>query len=267
MLSSFTTFKIFTMRILLSLLPSHHLRLQRHLLPNKWRTSRTYRSTCCCRIHPNLFAGYDPKPIITTTMADSTSEQQDRPSKRLRGSGNVASVGQTAHNVELDGYGKHVAPAIASIPIPIKTTHAYGEIKRSLWYNVSFCDVGTCGYALPYQLLQFWLGIDEQENNTLKQFNLLSIAAYGITWHEFSLSIYNQATTRKWLLTQGSTTFETIDFETSQNLMILTDMNQTHTPAVIWPDEFMAPRSQKCNQWPSIWRQLLQDRGVGNRPY
>jgi hypothetical protein len=134
-----------------------------------------------------------------------------------------------------------MAPMISNIPIPTKTTHAYGEIKRSLWYNVSFCDVGTCGYALPYHLLQFWIGIDEQENNTLKQFNILSNAAYGITWHEFTLSIYNQATTRKRLLTQGSTTYETIDFETSQNLMILTDMNQTHTPAVVWPTEFMPP--------------------------
>ncbi|PNF30091.1 hypothetical protein B7P43_G03138 [Cryptotermes secundus] len=75
----------------------------------------------------------------------------------------------------------------------------------------------------------------------MKTFNILSNAAYGITWHEFNLSIYNQATTRKRLLTQGSTTYETIDFETSQNLMILTDINNSHTPSILWPDDFMPP--------------------------
>jgi hypothetical protein len=180
-------------------------------------------------------------------MADSTSEQQDRPQKRLRGPG-VAAVGQTTHQVEQDGYGKHMMSTTSTIPIPIKTTHVHGEIKRSLWYNISFCDVGTCGYVLPYHLLQFWLGIDPQENNTLNTFNILSQGAYGVTWHGFNLSIYNQATTRKRLLTQGSTTYETIDFETSQNLMVLTDVNATHKPSILWPDEYMPPGHKNTYQ-------------------
>jgi hypothetical protein len=96
--------------------------------------------------------------------------------------------------------------------------------------------------------MQFWVGIDQQENNTLKTFNILSNAAYGITWHSFDLSIYNQATIRKHLLTQGSTTYETIDFETSQNLMILTDVNLTHKPSLLWPDEFLLPGHRNTSQ-------------------
>jgi hypothetical protein len=97
----------------------------------------------------------------------------------------MAAVGQTTHQVEQDGYGKHMSPTTSTVPIPIKTTHVHGEIKRSLWYNISFCDVGTCGYVLPYHLLQFWVGLDPQENNTINTFNILSQAAYGVTWHHF----------------------------------------------------------------------------------
>jgi hypothetical protein len=130
--------------------------------------------------------------------------------------------------VEQDGYGKHITPTTSTIPI--QTTSVHGQIKRSFWINLSFCDSGPCGFVIPYHLLQFWTGMNPNENNTLRIFNTLVNAAYGITWHNFDLSIYNQATTRKRLLTQGSTTYETIDFETSQNLMIFTDVNNTHAP-------------------------------------
>jgi hypothetical protein len=153
----------------------------------------------------------------------------------------MASIGQTTHNVEQDGYGKHMHDTISTIPIPIQTTHVHGEIKRSAWLNLSFCDSTCTGYAIPYHLPQFWLGLSETENNTLQIFNTILQTAYGITWHNFNLSIYNQATTRKRLLTQGSTTYETIDFETSQNLMILTDVNNSHNPNVIWPSEYQPP--------------------------
>jgi hypothetical protein len=124
---------------------------------------------------------------------------------------------------------------------PHQTTHVHGELKRSVWLNLSFCESGNCGYLLPYQLLQIWTGLSELENNTLRIFNAIAETAYGVTWHNFSLALYNQATTRKRLLTQGSTTYETIDFETSQNLMILTDVNNSHTPSIIWPNEFQPP--------------------------
>jgi hypothetical protein len=165
-------------------------------------------------------------------MADSSTDQSDQPRKKQKTSSNAATTGQTTHLVEQDGYGKHMHSTSSTVPIPIKTTHVHGTIKRSFWINLEFCDSGLCGYIIPYHLLLFWLSINKEENNTMKTFNTIMPAAYGITWHKFELSLYNQATTRKRLLTQGSTTYETIDFETSQNLMIQTDINNSHTPIV-----------------------------------
>jgi hypothetical protein len=175
-------------------------------------------------------------------MADSTTEQHDQPKNRYKSS-STAIVGQTTHNVEQDGYGTHMQPT-STIPIPIKTTHVHGEIKRSIWLNISFCDAGNCGYHLPYQLLQFWTGLSDKENNTILTFNTLAAAAYGITWHDFSLSLYNQAT-RKRLLTQGSTTYETIDLETSQNLMILT--STTRIPQASHGHQNINPQATKLH--------------------
>jgi hypothetical protein len=180
-------------------------------------------------------------------MADSTSEHHDQPRKRFKTSSSPI-VGQSTHNVEQDGYGKHMHPTTSTIPVPIQTTHVHGEIRRSVWLNLNFCDSGNCGYVIPYHLLQFWTGVNPNENNTMLTFNTLASAAYGVTWHDFSLHIYNQATTRKRLLTQGSTTYETIDFETSKNLMILTDVNNTHQPSIVWPNEFQPPGHKNTSQ-------------------
>lgn len=151
------------------------------------------------------------------------------------------SIGQTTHSVEQDGYGKHIHPTVRTILIPYTTAFVHGELVWSLWVDIDFSDMDKKPYVIPYWLLQFWIGDDPTENSSLINFNKLNNAAYGITWHSFSLSIYNQATTRKRLLTQSSTTYETIDFETSQNLLLLTDTNQTHKPSVTWPSEFYPP--------------------------
>jgi hypothetical protein len=90
-------------------------------------------------------------------------------------------------------------------------------------------------------MMYFWLGLDIHGNNTKQIYNNISQISYGVTWHSFDLTLYNQATTRKRLLTQGSTTTETIDFETSQNLMILTDVNKTHKNDITYPSDFVPP--------------------------
>jgi hypothetical protein len=89
--------------------------------------------------------------------------------------------------------------------------------------------------------MYFWLGLQINNNNTKQIYNTISTCSYGVTWHSFDLTIYNQATTRKRLLTQRSTTTETIDFETSQNLMILTDVNQTHKNDITYPHDYVPP--------------------------
>jgi hypothetical protein len=106
---------------------------------------------------------------------------------------------------------------------------------------VDFSNTNTFPYVIPYQMLLLWLGSDPDKNSSVKHFNGLSNISYGITWASFTLSIYNQATTRKRLLTQEATTYETIDFETFQNLLILTDTNRSHLPSPIYPSEFNPP--------------------------
>jgi hypothetical protein len=53
-------------------------------------------------------------------MADSTSEQQDRPHKKFKASA-PAIIGQTTHNVEQDGYGKHMHPTTSNNTRPRRT--------------------------------------------------------------------------------------------------------------------------------------------------
>jgi hypothetical protein len=93
-------------------------------------------------------------------------------------------------------------------------------------------------YVFPYQLLQFWIRAADENNHSIKNYNTLNNAAYGTIWHSFELEITNQATTRKRLLVQGSTTYETIDSETSQNLLLLTDTTTSNSPKIIWPSEY-----------------------------
>jgi hypothetical protein len=83
--------------------------------------------------------------------------------------------------------------------------------------------------------------MDKNFNNSVRNFNKLNDVCYGITWHNFELDIFNQATTRKRLLVQGGTTYETIDFEGSQNLLFLSNTNRTHQPTMIWPDQYNPP--------------------------
>jgi hypothetical protein len=160
-------------------------------------------------------------------MAEAGSTQ---PKRRRQTDTNMPSTGQSTHSVEQDGYGKHIHPTITTTTIPYTTSFVHGEIVRSLWVDIDFSDVDKRPYVIPYQLLQFWIGVDPLENNSMTNFNKLNNAAYNITWHSFHLSIYNWATTRKRLLTQGPTTYET-----SQNLFLLTDTVRTHRPVITWP--------------------------------
>jgi hypothetical protein len=43
------------------------------------------------------------------------------------------------------------------------------------------------------------------------------------------------------LLVQGGTTYETIDFESSQNLLFLSNTKRTHQQTMRWPDEYFPP--------------------------
>jgi hypothetical protein len=161
-------------------------------------------------------------------------------SKRARQASNNITHGQTTMNIQ-DGYGKNIHSTISKIQHHMTTSFVHGTLERSVWITVDFSNNMTSPYLLPYQLMHFWMGMDKNFNNSIRNFNKLNDCCYGITWHSFELEIYNQATTRKRLLIQGGTTYETIDFESSQNLLFLTNTNKTHKPTMTWPNEYNPP--------------------------
>jgi hypothetical protein len=168
----------------------------------------------------------------------------DEPSsKRIRQASNPISHGQTTMNIQ-DGYGKHIQQTISKIPHHMTTSFVHGTIERSVWITIDFSNNMTSPFLVPYQLMHFWMGMDKNFNNSIRNFNKLNNCCYGVSWHNFQLEIFNQATTRKRLLVQGGTTYETIDFESSQNLLILTNTNKTHQPTMIWPNEYNPPGHQ-----------------------
>jgi hypothetical protein len=68
--------------------------------------------------------------------------------------------------------------------------------------------------------MYFWTGNNPQYNNAFMNYSTIQPQAIGKIYHGFTLRLTSQSTTRKRLLTQGSTTTITHDFETSQNLEI-----------------------------------------------
>jgi hypothetical protein len=178
------------------------------------------------------------RTMTSTTPSERTKRQQPMPPE------STILMPQSTHNVEQDGYGKRMHPTISTSPFTYSPHHFSGTIQRSLWVDIDFSDNNNKPFLIPYQLLHFWLGTSPSNNNTMKVFNTINTIAYGITWHSFNLSIYNQATTRKRLLTQRSTTYETIDFETSQNLLLMTDNVNTYKSSIQYLDEYWHPRPQ-----------------------
>jgi hypothetical protein len=140
-----------------------------------------------------------------------------------------------------DGYGKHIHQTVSKIPHHMTTSFVHGVIERSVWVTIHFSQNMTSPYLIPYQLLHFWMGMDKNFNNSIRNYNKFNDVCYGVTWHSFYLEIFNQATTRKRLLVQGGTTYETIDFESNQNLLYLTNTNRCHKPTMTWPNEYFPP--------------------------
>jgi hypothetical protein len=150
-------------------------------------------------------------------------------------------MGQTTHGKDNNGYGDYISPTTKTMPFIYNHSTFTSEIIRSIWVDIDFSNMNGKPYCMPYQLLHFWLGTSNTNSNTVRILNHIMRISYGISWHSFSLKIYNQATSKKRLLTQGTTSYETIDFETSQNLLIMQDLNDTHNPTIQYPEEFQPP--------------------------
>lgn len=77
-------------------------------------------------------------------------------------------------------------------------------------------------FIVPYTYFHFWTGVDfKNTNNSTANYQHCIPQAIGAQYHKFKLTITNQATTRKRLLTQGTTNTVTHDSETSQSLLII----------------------------------------------
>lgn len=120
--------------------------------------------------------------------------------------------------------------AETEINLPIQTFVGIfkGKITRSFWINLDFSNNETKPFVLPYQSLLWWIGDKPNINHSVKNFSKLCEIALGVHFEYFKMNITNQSTTRKRLLTQGSTSYITHDFGGSQNLMIYYDTHNDH---------------------------------------
>ncbi|KAJ8879626.1 hypothetical protein PR048_020234 [Dryococelus australis] len=107
-------------------------------------------------------------------------------------------------------------------PRPQQTLH--GSLLLSYWWDADFSSDET-PIIIPYRSFGFWTGTSQLKpqgslNNYIKIFADYFADSIIIQIHALKFSIHNQATTRQRLLTQGSTSTTTWDFESSQNLFI-----------------------------------------------
>ncbi|KAJ8875924.1 hypothetical protein PR048_023832 [Dryococelus australis] len=150
----------------------------------------------------------------TDPLARNTTPTQEETISNMMASGTPSGIGQTGEQTH-DGYGYDMYPTVPS-----------NHFTRTQQWDADF-STDQNPIALPYRSLGFWCGTSDLQpyspcQNYVKQFQ--SILSYGILLQINSLEfqIHNQAVTRQRLLTQGSTSTTTWDFEGSQNLIIAT---------------------------------------------
>jgi hypothetical protein len=148
--------------------------------------------------------------------------------KKQKTDTSITSVAQSTHNVEQDGYGKNMHPT-TSVHISAWPTTVNGKLIRTTWCDLDFSSSDEKKpIYVPYSAFHFWTGPDfKTSNNSLTNYMNCHPAAVGAKYHRFKFTITNQATTRKRLLTQGTTNTITHDFETSQNLLLIWDNIRT----------------------------------------
>lgn len=109
------------------------------------------------------------------------------------------------------------------------TTVIY-TLKNKQWIDFNCCENGQKASIIPYKNMQFWT--NEKTNQTI--FNGLMKLSTGWEILSANINIENHSICRQRLITQGSTTVLTYDFETSQNLIIghLTHGVYLHKPSI-----------------------------------
>ncbi|KAJ8891357.1 hypothetical protein PR048_010873 [Dryococelus australis] len=137
--------------------------------------------------------------------------------------GTPTSAGQTAQQGQ-DGYGYNMHETVPSNYFSRVQQVIHGSLPLSYWWDADFSQDPRV-IIIPYRSLGFWTGTfglkptDELHNYPKAFADLMNMSTL-IQIHALKFSIHNQATTRQRLLTQGSTSTTTWDFESSQNLII-----------------------------------------------
>lgn len=132
--------------------------------------------------------------------------------------------GGGAGGAQADGqqYGYDIVPSIPRNILNRGTTYS-GSWKNQYTYTFDFSD-DINAIIIPYQEMRFWY---PRINNSKINFEGIKSLAYGIQFHKANMDMDLLATTRKRLLTGGTNTLETIDFEPSQNMVIASSDRRT----------------------------------------
>jgi hypothetical protein len=153
--------------------------------------------------------------------------EDEPPKKKQKSTTSILTAAQTTHNVEQDGYGLNMHPT-TSVHITAWPTAISGKLIRT-WCDLDFSATDEKHPVLyvPYTFFHFWTGSDYKTSNSLLNYMTCHPSSVDAQYHKFKFTMTNQATTRKRLLTQGTTNTITHDFETSQNLLLIWDNIRT----------------------------------------
>lgn len=122
-----------------------------------------------------------------------------------------------------DGYGRRITPMhINNILSGPSTKSVTFSLKRQEMVTLDFATDQTKHILLPYQILHWYMGTTADNNLNLQTFNKLIECSWGMDIHGADICIEVFAVTRERLLQGGSTNYKTYDFETSQNLYLIT---------------------------------------------
>ena len=99
-----------------------------------------------------------------------------------------------------------------------QTTTVIYTLKNRQFIDFNCCTNGQKPWLLPYKQIKFW--IPEKSTQNYKNWYTLMSISHGWNILNLNLKIDNHSITRQRIITQGSTTVVTYDFETSQNLII-----------------------------------------------
>lgn len=141
------------------------------------------------------------------SIGDSTvsSTMQDNDDGITGASGSGQGEGQ---------YGYNIYPTIVR-NILDRGRHFKGSLKNQYTYTFDFTD-NQNAYIIPYKEMRFWWS---RIPDNAQKFTVNMPASWGVTFHSATIDFDVLGIQRKRIITGGSSSLETIDFEPSQNFV------------------------------------------------